>query len=116
MVTIWIANSAGHSGYEKAKEITGPDAQIKPLTLGSINSLHVDRLMWELARGIANFVKREDYLIFSGTAIIPAAALVLWLEMHGECNVLLWYAAKKKYILHTITKDNVQNILDQHLR
>jgi hypothetical protein len=113
--TIWIANNAGHAGYDKAKEIAGPDAVIKPLTLGNINSLHVDRLIWELARGIVKYVKPEDYLIFSGTAIIPATALLLWIEMYDQCNVLLWYAARKEYRLSTITKENIKNILDQHL-
>lgn len=113
--TIWISNDAGHVGYEKARIIAGDDAVIRPLTLGNINPLNVDRLLYHLTHGVVEYVKPDDYLIISGTAIIPASALLLWLIMHGKCNILLWHAVRKEYKLYTLTLDDVKERLQKAL-
>lgn len=112
--TIWVANDAGHSGYDKAKEIAGEDAVVRPLTVGNVNTYQVDRLFWNLARGIVRYVKPEDYLILSGTIMIPAAALILWIMMHGKCNILQW-SAQGEYRHHILVKEHIENILESEM-
>jgi len=112
--TIWVANDAGHPGYEKAKDIVGPDAVVRPLTVGNVNTYQVDRLIWNLARGIVRYVRPDDYLILSGTILIPAAALLLWLTMHGKCNILQW-STKGEYRHYTLTKEHIENIIESEM-
>ncbi len=112
-VTVWVANEAGHP-YHKIKEKLG-EVVIKPLSLGDINPLRVDRLTWHLGRGIASFVKEDDYLLISGTPIVNALALTMWLQMFSTCKLALWDAKKREYLISTLERDNLANILQQHV-
>lgn len=112
VATVWIANDAGHPDYEKSKEIAGSDAVIRPLTLGDVNYLKVDRLNNNLARGIANYVKPEDFLILSGAQVVSAMAIVLWILQHGQCQCLIWHARQRRYSLAHIKKDNLERLLE----
>lgn len=112
MPTVWIANDAGHSDYEKSKDIAGKDATIRPLTLGDVNYLRVDRLNDSLAKGIASYVRPDDYLILSGAQVISAMAVLLWVLQHGQCQCLIWHAKQRRYSLAHIKKDNLERLLE----
>ena len=112
-VTVWIANEAGHP-YHKIKEKLG-EVTIKSLSLGDINPLRVDRISWHLGRGIASYVKETDYLLISGTPIVNALALTMWLQMFSKCKLAIWDAKKREYIISTVERDNLENILQSHV-
>jgi hypothetical protein len=112
--TVWLVNESGHH-YEPAKLVAGPDAEIKPLTVGSVNILRPDRIADHLARGITRFVSREDYLLFSGSPVINALALHLWLSMHGVCKTLTWDAKKREYSLATLTAEQLSSLIEREL-
>lgn len=114
VVTVWVANEAGHP-YHKIKEKLGDEVQIKSLSLGDINPLRVDRLTWHLGRGIAKFVKEGDCLLISGTPIVNALALVMWLQMFTKCKLAIWDAKKREYIISTVERENLANILQSHV-
>ena len=113
MPTVWIANDGGHPGYGKSRKIAGEDAEIRFLTEGSINYHGTDRLTKHLAKGIARFVKEDDYLIPSGAIIINMIAFDLWLRQHRRCNVLLWHGGKREYELHEIKSGNMERQLER---
>lgn len=113
-ITVWIANEAGHP-YHKIRDKLGDDVQIKSLSLGDLNPLRIDRISWHLANGIAKFVKEGDYLLISGTPIVNALALTLWLQMYPEVHLALWDAKKREYIISTVERENLANILQSHL-
>lgn len=113
-VTVWIANEAGHP-YHKIREKLGEDTIIKSLSLGDINPLRVDRIAWHLGNGIAKFVKESDYLLISGTPIVNALALTMWLQMHSKVKLALWDAKKREYIISTVERENLANILQRHV-
>lgn len=112
--TVWVANAAGHP-YHKIRAKLGKDIRIESLSLGDINPLRVDRLSWHLARGIARFVKDGDYLLVSGTPIVNALALTMWLQMYPTCNLALWDAKNGEYIISKVERDNLANILQAHV-
>ncbi len=112
--TVWIANEAGHP-YHKVRDILGDGVRIKPLSLGDVNPLRVDRLSWHLARGIARFATEKDYLLISGSPVVNALALTLWLQMFQTCQLVLWDAKKSEYIISTVERENLANILQQHV-
>jgi hypothetical protein len=114
VVTVWVANEAGHP-YSKIREKLGADVQIKSLSLGDINPLRVDRLSWHLGNGIASFVKETDYLLISGTPVVNALALTMWLQMFSTCKLALWDAKKREYIISTVERENLANILQHHV-
>lgn len=113
MATIWIANEAGHP-YQKALDLI-PDAALRPLTLDNVNPLRVDRLTSHLARGIGSYAKEEDYLLISGTPMINALCLAIWLEKFDFCRVIQWNAAQRKYELSTIERDNLQFQIERQM-
>ncbi len=113
-VVVWVANEAGHP-YHKIREKLG-NVEIKPLSLGDVNPLRVDRISWHLGRGIASYVKEKDYLLISGTPIVNALALTLWLTMFPTCNLALWNAKEREYIISTVERENLANILDSHMQ
>lgn len=106
---VWIANEAGHS-YYKVRDLLG-DVEVKPLTLGNINPLLPDRLSWDIARGVAKYVRANDVLLISGTPLVNAIAMTLWLQMFGTCRLALWDAKAGEYNLRTIEMENLQRIL-----
>ncbi len=113
-VVVWVANEAGHP-YHKIKEKLGDDVLIKSLSLGDINPLRVDRISWHLGNGIGRFVKETDCLLISGTPIVNALALTMWLLVHKKCRMALWDAKKREYIISTVETENLKNILQRHI-
>ncbi|MGD9631386.1 MAG: hypothetical protein AB7V18_19275 [Pyrinomonadaceae bacterium] len=113
-VTVWVANEAGHS-YTKIRKKLGEHVRIERLSLGDINPLRLDRLSWHIGRGIARFVKEGDYLLISGTPIVNALALTMWLQMFPKCNLALWDAKRGEYKISSLERDNLANILQQHV-
>lgn len=110
MAKVWIVNEAGHD-YTPA-EVYG---ELKKLTLGDVNPLQLDRLNFHLARGIAQFTRPEDYLLISGTPVVNAVALHLWLTMHKKCNLLQWNAKKREYELTEVSAEHMTRLLENEV-
>lgn len=111
--TIWIGNEAGHP-YHRALDVV-PGADLKPLTIGNVNPLLFDRLSYEIAKGIVNYVDREDYLLISGTPMISGIAVHLWLLHHGKIKILQWNAKRREYELIEKEADDMSEILQREL-
>lgn len=110
MPTVWICNEAGHD-YSDAKRF----GEIKPLTLGNVNPLQLDRLNWHIAHGIAKYANPDDYLLISGTPMVNASALLIWLTAFRSAKVLQWNAKRRKYVLSTITLSQIEDIIDKEM-
>ena len=112
--TVWIANEAGHPYHKVADAVKG-EVIIRSLTVGKVNPLRPDRLAWDMAQGIAKFVKPRDILLISGSPVVNAMAMTLWIQMHSTVRLALWDAVKREYRLATVEKDNLERILQNHL-
>lgn len=113
MPVVWVANQAGHPYYKVQRLV--PGVEIKALTLDDVNPLEVDRLFWHIARGISKYCKSEDYLLISGSPMVNAACLVLWLMHFGECNLIQWNATFRKYEKKHIERENLVRILEEQM-
>jgi hypothetical protein len=111
---IWIANEAGHS-YESALELV-PNGELRPLTRGSINTLYLDRMNFDLAKGIATLSDPEDFVIWCGRPGVNAMVTALWLLQHSQIKVLQWNAKMRHYELRTVTRENLESLLDHAMR
>lgn len=112
-VTIWIVNEAGHD-FSKATEAV-PNAMIQPLTIGDINPTSFDRLAFNAARGIAKFAKAEDFILISGTPILNAIVVALWIQQFGVCNILQWDARRKKYRRFDLNSKRMREMLEEQM-
>lgn len=110
MSTVWIVNEAGHDYSDAARF-----GELKPLTLGNVNPLQVDRLNWHIAHGIAKYASADDYLLISGTPMVSASALLIWLTCFRSVRLLQWNAKRRKYVLTTITMDQIKDLIDKEM-
>ena len=108
---VWIVNESGHD-YSRAKSF----GELGKLTLGDVNPLQLDRLNWHLARGVVKFTDSEDYLLISGTPVLNAMAVHLWLRHHGKCKILQWNAKNRDYELTEVNADHLLRILEDALK
>lgn len=111
--TIWVVNEAGHD-YSKALDLF-PNADLQFLSVGNINPLFFDRMTDTFAEGIAKYVKREDYLLISGTPPANAVVYFLWMILFREVNALLWDAKRGKYKIARLTEDHARTLLQSHM-
>ena len=110
---IWVVNEAGHD-YSKALDLL-PDAELKPLTLGDVNPLQLDRLAFHVSRGIVRYSSPDDYVLISGTPALNAVVMTLWILHHGKINLLQWDARRREYKLFTMTRDTMESTLDTEM-
>lgn len=111
--TIWVVNDAGHS-TEKALKIV-PNGIIKPLTVGNINPLLVDRLARHLVHGIVSYGKREDYVLLCGYITVNALAVHLWMMHFGHIKILQWNAKRRHYELTEKDQEDFENMIQKEL-
>ena len=114
MATIWVVNEAGHN-YEKAKDVATPDSKIDFLTKDDINPHRVDRLSKQLAKGIVSYARADDFLLISGTPMVNALAVWIWMIHFGQCQVLQWDAKHRLYRLTTLDDGHMRSLMQRIL-
>ncbi len=110
MRRVWVANESGHD-YVPAEQY----GEVKPLTIGNQNTFRLDRLLAHITRGICKFTHEDDYLLISGSPVINAIAFQVWLQTHPRCNLLQWRAKTREYLLTTVTRAQVERLVDKEL-
>jgi hypothetical protein len=110
---VWVCNEAGHP-TNKVLDLL-PNAEIKPLTLGDVNPLRVDRLAYHLAQGIVNYGKPEDYLLISGYQMVNILAVHMWITYFRKVRLLQWNAKQKGYELTEKTQEEFETLLQKEL-
>lgn len=81
---VWLINEGGHN-YADAERF----GRLMPITTGSINPFSPDRLMVMISHRL-RVASEDDFLAISGSPLLNALALAMWLRRFGTCNVLLW--------------------------
>lgn len=101
---VWIANEGGHD-YKDAERF----GRLMPITTGSVNPFNPDRLMVMVSHRL-RVAAKEDFLAISGSPMLNAVALAMWLRRFGMCNVLLWSHRDKEYKHLTIQGDSLERL------
>lgn len=101
---VWIANEGGHD-YKDAERF----GRLMPITTGSVNPFNPDRLMVMVSHRL-RVAAKEDFLAISGSPMLNAVALAMWLRRFGVCNVLLWSHRDKEYKHLTIQADSLERL------
>lgn len=111
-VTIWVVNESGHPTYRALELI--PGAELRSLTVrNETNPLRTDRLAHHLAEGIGRFAKEGDYLLISGSPMINAMALTLWILRFGRAQIIQWNAYTKEYERSSTSEEDLRHLLDR---
>lgn len=101
---VWLANQGGHD-YTDAERF----GRVLAITTDSVNPFNPDRLMVTISQRL-KVAAKEDYLAVSGSPILNALALAMWLRRFGLCNVLLWSHRDKEYKHLVINEGSVERL------
>lgn len=90
---VWLVNEGGHP-YEDAKRF----GRIMPITTGSVNPFNPDRLMVNISTRL-RVADEEDFVAISGSPILNALCVAMWLRRFRRVNILQWSHRDKEYKL-----------------
>lgn len=105
---VWIINEGGHP-YEKGKKF----GRLVPLTIGNVNHFNLDRLMVSIAPRLRS-ATAEDYLLISGSPILNALVVSLWLARFSKANLLQWSVKADDYVCIPLHAEAVTRMATQH--
>ena len=101
--TVFITNRSPTHVYDSAYTF----GSIRYVTSGNYPIFKTARLQEEIIDVLA-YSTKHDYLLFSGSGVVAALCLTVWLEMHGECRALLWDRTEDAYVLRVIERSNIR--------
>lgn len=105
---VFITNKASSHDYTRASRF----GAIRFVTQGNYPVFKTARLQEEIVDALV-YSKREDYLLFSGSAAVAALCTIVWFELHSKANVLLWDRTKNSYVQRTIEKPNLRLLINE---
>jgi hypothetical protein len=108
MSTVFISNKSDAHDYSPASKF----GAIRFVTSGNYPVFKTTRLQEEAIEALI-YSKPSDYLLLSGSSLIAAVCLTVWLEMHGEAKILLWDRANDGYEERIITKKGVRLAIEE---
>jgi len=91
MSKVWVVNYAGHD-YSDAERF----GELAFITKGYVSRGHLDRLLYEVAEGVAKS-KPSDWLLPSGLITLNVLAAACWLHKHQHLRLLLWDNKRSQY-------------------
>jgi len=95
---VFVVNSSGHD--LSAAEQFG---QFTTLSEGKVNVFATDRVIAEFKEKMKD-VAAGDYILISGYAALNVFASLIAIAATGQCNMLLFDFASRKYIVRTVTQ------------
>lgn len=101
---VWLINEGGHD-YKKAETF----GRLLPITTGSVNPFNPDRLMVNIS-GRLRVASIEDFLVISGSPMLNALTIAMWLHRFGKANTLQWSHRDEEYKLVTLDRDNLYRL------
>jgi hypothetical protein len=113
MPNIWIINKAGHPYHRALDKI--PGATLRSFTEGRVNPLNFDRLLQDIAKGVAQYATEDDYILVCGTPILSAMVTALWLARFNQIRFLQWNAVRREYMISTTDKDDIATLLEREM-
>jgi len=101
--TVFISNMAKSHDYTKAAEF----GAIRPVTSGNYAIFKTTRLMEEIVDALA-ISTENDYLLFSGSSVIAALCMSVWMELHGRVKILLYDRSRQQYVERVLVKKDIR--------
>jgi hypothetical protein len=99
---VYVTNKSPTHDYVSATSY----GALRFVTMGNYPVFKTARLIEEITTALV-YSRPEDFILFSGSAVVSALVMSVWLEMHGKANVLLWDRVNSKYVLRPIDRQNL---------
>ena len=103
---VFITNFSAHD-YGSARQ----HGNLRPITSGSLNLLKVDRLLTTAIEEL-KLSTPDDFLLISGPPVMCALCLAIWLTMHVKCNLLIFDAKEREYVVRPISQDQIATAIE----
>lgn len=96
---VYISNLSPLQKYESAKLY----GALVPLTKGNVPIFKTTAIQEEIKAGLEDSTP-DDFLIISGSAVIAALVMGIWLTLHPTCKLLLYDKREDSYSLRVIDR------------
>ena len=107
MSTVFISNMSEHD-YSSATQF----GALRFVTSGNYPIYKTSRLMEEIAETLAESTQ-EDHLLLSGSAVIAALCMTVWLTYHSRINILLYDHANNVYEERKLDKSSIRVLVER---
>lgn len=97
--TVYITNRSPSHDYTSATKY----GAIRFVTSGNYPVFKTSRLQEEIIEAIA-YSQPTDFLLLSGSSVVAAICIAVWLEMHGNAKILLWDRIQNEYVERLLNK------------
>lgn len=101
--TVYITNKSSTHDYASAAKL----GALRFVTIGNYPIFKTDRLQEEIITALT-YSQKSDYLLFSGSSVVAGMCMAVWLELHGEANILLWDRTDDIYVERLIQKSRLK--------
>lgn len=105
--TVFVTNMNRTHDYASATS----HGALRPVTSGNYAIFKTSRLVEEIVEALVAS-KPTDYLLFSGSSAIAGLCMCIWLEIHGECNALLWSRQDDQYVIRTVKRGELKMLIE----
>lgn len=101
--TVYVTNRAQSHDYSSATK----HGALRFVTQGNYPIFKTTRLQEEIIEGLAHS-QPYDLLLFSGSSVVSAICMAVWLEMHSTAKILLWDRTENQYVLRVIPRQSIR--------
>lgn len=101
--TVFITNKSPSHEYSPASRY----GAIRFVTMGNYPVFKTQRLQEEIIKVLVHS-SPDDYLLLSGSSVIAALCMAIWLTMHPVVKLLMWDRAENEYVLRVIERSSIQ--------
>lgn len=106
--TVFVTNKSTVHDYTSAMQY----GALRFVTTGNYPIFKTMRLQESIIDVLVHSNK-DDYLLFSGSSVVAALCMLIWVKMHGYANILLWDRTQDKYVTRVIEGGKLEINIEQ---
>lgn len=100
---VFITNKSASHEYSPATKY----GAIRFVTMGNYPIFKTRRLQEEIVSVLA-YSEAQDYLLLSGSSMIAALCLAVWLSIHKQARVLMFDRSQNEYVMRVIDAEEIR--------
>lgn len=106
--TVFVSNMSRDHDYSKAATF----GAVRPVTTGNYPIFKTARLQEEIVRALLAS-EETDFLLISGSSIVAALCLMIWMQMHKSVQLLLFDRRQECYVPRKLSKDDIYTEIER---
>lgn len=101
--TVFVSNLSSDHDYTA----TAAFGALRPVTMGMFPIFKVGRLIDEIVQALSHSTP-QDYLILAGSSVVSSLCLTIWMQRHGQCQILLFDRGSNRYTMRILTSEQIE--------